>query len=541
MSTGTVSLMDMVKADNLSVQADSPLRVLIRLMRKNGKGVIAILKGTEPVGILTERDVVGILYNQTNLEERAGRWTKKPVIAARGDRTIGHALSLMIENTIRWLVVVDEANRFLGVVTQQDLMNQLEEDFYRYSLRVRHLMDKLQELVTGSRTDTLNTILKKMVLHKISAIPIVENGVAVGIITEKDIVKLADREVSLAGTVALYMSSPVITADLDTPLINIVKEINIRGIQRVVITDLSGCATGVITNSDLMRNVELDYNEFLERKFKYTKEVLNLLPEMLIEVIDTGANQLVVWANEKALGRFGNEIIDKEVSEFIPDETWRKMFNALTQDGKIEDVRFKKDNSIFEFSGFYMHLDKTEQKGRMQLILRDITEEVMLATTDTLTSMYNRRYMNEFLSKEVERCKRRKTNFGIALADVDDFKRVNDTYGHAAGDLVLQKIAGYMTENMRQYDIVGRYGGEEFLLIMPEVDKYNSLQVAERVREAVNAQEIELPNGQRLSVTLSLGIAAFEEDGISPDDLLIKADERLYKAKRTGKNRAFIA
>jgi len=479
--------MDMVKADNLFVQADSPLRMLIQLMQKNGKGVVAILKGTEPVGILTERDVVGILYNQINLDERADRWTKTPVIAARGDRTIGHALSLMIQNTIKWLVVVDEANRFLGVVTQQDLMNQLEEDFYRYFLRVRHLIDKLRELVSGSRTDTISTILKKMVLHKISAIPIVENGVAVGIITEKDIVKLAGREVSLVDPVSLYMSSPVITADLDTPLINIVKEINIRGIQRVVITDLSGCAAGVITNNDLMRNVELDYTEFLERKFKYTKEVLNLLPEMLIEVIDTGANQLVVWANEKALGRFGSEIIDKEVAEFIPGETWQKIFTALTQDGKIEDVRFKKDNSIFEFSGFYLQLDKTEQKGRMQLILRDITEEVMLSTTDTLTSMYNRRYMNEFLSKEVERCKRREVSFGIALADVDDFKSVNDTYGHAAGDLVLQKIAGYMMENLRKYDIVGRYGGEEFLLIMPEVDKNNSLLVADRVREAVSA------------------------------------------------------
>jgi diguanylate cyclase (GGDEF)-like protein len=334
------------------------------------------------------------------------------------------------------------------------------------------------------------------------------------------------------------MSSPVITADLDTPLINIVKEMNIRGIQRVVITDHNGKAVGVITSRDLMRNVEIDYNDFLERKLKYSKEVLNLLPEMLIEVIDTGENHLVVWANEKALGRFGNGIIDKDVTEFIPAETWLKIYADLSQNGKVEDVRFKKDNAIYEFSGFYLRLERTAERGRVQLILRDITEEVMLATTDTLTSIFNRRYMNEFLSKEVERGKRRNAGFAVAIADVDDFKKVNDTYGHPAGDFVLQKIVENMLENLRKYDIIGRYGGEEFLIIMPEIDKENSLLVAERMRQAISAKEIELPNGRRLTVTISLGLAVFDEDGDSPDDLLLKADERLYKAKRAGKNRS---
>ncbi|OGR04970.1 MAG: hypothetical protein A2511_15905 [Deltaproteobacteria bacterium RIFOXYD12_FULL_50_9] len=540
MNTGTISLLDMAMTEDLSVQVDAPLRELIRLMQKNGKGVVVILKGDIPVGIITERDVVSLLYTQTNLDDLVERWLGKSVIAARGERNIGYALSLMIENTIRRLVVVDEANRFLGVVTQQDLMNQLEEDFYRSSLRVKHLLDKLRALVSGSRADTISTILEKMVRHKISAVPILENGLPVGIITEKDILKLAGREVPLTDSVTLYMTSPVNTADLETPLINIVKEMNVRSTQRVVITDHNGMALGVITSRDLMRNVELDYNEFLERKLKYSKEVLNLLPEMLIEVIDTGENQLVVWANEKALGRFGNGIIDKDVADFIPAETWLKIYNELARSGKVEDVRFKKENSIYEFSGFYMRLDRNAEKGRVQLIMRDITEEVMFATTDTLTNIYNRRYMNEFLAKEVERGRRRSAGFAVAIADVDDFKKVNDTYGHPAGDLVLRKIVEHMMENLRKYDIIGRYGGEEFLLIMPEVDKHNALLVVERMRQAISIEKIELPTGRHLTITISIGIAVFDEDGNSPDDLLIKADERLYKAKRAGKNCSFI-
>ena len=537
MDTGNVLLHDIAEKENVWVEAHSMLRQMLQLMQKNEKGVVVVLKENKPIGILTERDVVSLLYTEVDLDEKTERFARKPLIVASGIRTISYALSLMIENNIRRLVVVDSSENFLGVVTQKHLLKHVEEDFYRSSLRVKHIFDQLKDLVSAAQNDAIRDVLEKMVEHKISAVPIIENGIAVGIITEKDVLRLANNKVSLQEQVGKHMTSPVIFADLETKLIEVVKIIDDRNISRTVVKGADGRAVRIITNSDLVRNLEGDYNEFLERKLRYTKEVLNLLPEMLIEVIDTGQDQLIVWINEKVSSKFGKRIIDKPVTELVPSNRWNDIYSALIEHNKIEDVRFKKDNSVYEFSGFYLPLDKAGEKGRIELFLRDITEEVMLATTDPLTRLYNRRFMNEFLARETERSKRSHSKFAVVMADVDDFKRINDTYGHLSGDIVLKAIVRGMISGTREYDIAGRYGGEEFLIIMPEIDKQTTVDVADRMRRNIANHEIEVMNGEMVTVTASFGIATFDEDGNSPDDLLVRADERLYKAKRQGKNR----
>lgn len=536
MGTGNIFLRDLAEKEDMWVDTYSTLRQLFQLMQKNEKGVVVVLKKEKPVGILTERDVVRLLYTGVDLAEEAERFARKPLVTARGKRTIGYALSLMVENNIRRLLVVDSSDNFLGVVTQQELLNHLEEDFYRSSLTVKHVFDQLKDLVSVARNDSINEVLKKMVEHNISAVPILENDMAVGIITEKDVLKLANDNVSFQEPVSKYMSSPVTFANPETRLIDVVKTMNTEHIRRVVVEDVDGLAVGMITNRDLVRNFEGDYNEFLERKLRYSKEILNLLPEMLFEVIDTGDDQLVVWANDKVLSRFGREIIDKPVTQLVPSQRWHDIYRTLMEQNKIEDVRFKKDKCIYEFSGFYLPLDRKTEKGRIQLLLRDITEEVTLATTDPLTSIYNRRYMNEFLAKEAERSRRTDRGFAVSLTDVDDFKKINDTYGHLSGDIVLKKIVRAMVSCTREYDTVGRYGGEEFLIILPEIDKQTATLVCNRLRRNIEELEIEVVEGEKITVTVSFGIASFQEDGVLPEDLLVKADERLYKAKREGKN-----
>ena len=536
MGTGNIFLHDLAEKEDMWVDTYSTLRQLFQLMQKNEKGVVVVLKREKPVGILTERDVVRLLYTGVDLAEEAERFARKPLVTARGKRTIGYALSLMVENNIRRLLVVDSSDNFLGVVTQQELLNCLEEDFYRSSLKVKHLFDQLKDLVSVARNDSITEVLKKMVEHNISAVPILENDIAVGIITEKDVLKLANDNVSFQEPVGKYMSSPVTFANPETRLIDVVKTMNTEHIRRVVVEDVDGLAVGMITNRDLVRNFEGDYNEFLERKLRYSKEILNLLPEMLFEVIDTGDDQLVVWANDKVLSRFGREIIDKPVTQLVPSQRWHDIYRTLMEQNKIEDVRFKKDKCIYEFSGFYLPLDRKTEKGRIQLLLRDITEEVTLATTDPLTSIYNRRYMNEFLAKEAERSRRTDRGFAVSITDVDDFKKINDTYGHLSGDIVLKKIVRAMISCTREYDTVGRYGGEEFLIILPEIDKRTATLVCNRLRRNIEELEIEVVEGEKITVTVSFGIASFQEDGVLPEDLLVKADERLYKAKREGKN-----
>ncbi|PKO58385.1 MAG: hypothetical protein CVU24_17240, partial [Betaproteobacteria bacterium HGW-Betaproteobacteria-18] len=472
-----------------------------------------------------------------DLKEDAERHCHRPVVEVNGDRAVGYALNLMVENAIRRLVVVDEQGNFLGVVTQQDLLQQFEEDFYRSALRVKHVRDQFHDLVSVAEDDPVSGVLGHLVNHRISAVPVVRDGAAVGIITEKDVLRLATTGADLSDPVARHMSCPVVSATWETKLVEIVKTLNEAQIRRVVITGTGGRADGMLTSRDLVRNLEGDYNDFLERKLKYSKEVLNLLPEMLLEVLDTGEQHLVVWANTKVCNVFGRALLDKPVTRLVPAEKWTEILSDLRAHGKVEDVRFKQGEQVFELSGFYLAMDKAFERGRIQLVLRDITQDFRLSTIDALTNIYNRRYINEFLAMETERSRRKERSFSVAIADVDDFKKINDSYGHTAGDQVLQSVVQALVDGTREYDVVGRYGGEEFLVVMPEVAKSVAVQVIERVRAQIAAKTTNLPHGQSTAVTASFGVATYPDDGENPEDLLVKADERLYAAKRSGKNR----
>src|SRR5271169_4734162 len=140
-------LENIVEKKDLYVRHNSSLRALIELMNKNGKGVVVVIDGKKPVGILTERDVIEILFNGVDLNDKAVAYTRKNLITARGGRTIGHALNLMLENNIRRMVVVDDENNFIGVITQKDMLKYLEEDFYRSHIKVKNISAKLRPLI----------------------------------------------------------------------------------------------------------------------------------------------------------------------------------------------------------------------------------------------------------------------------------------------------------------------------------------------------------------------------------------------------------
>jgi two-component system, cell cycle response regulator len=163
------------------------------------------------------------------------------------------------------------------------------------------------------------------------------------------------------------------------------------------------------------------------------------------------------------------------------------------------------------------------------------------ATHDTLTGVANRGVIFDTLRREASRQTREGSGFGIILLDLDHFKWVNDTHGHAAGDAVLKETARRMAGCVRPYDVVGRYGGEEFLVVLPACDATSMPKLAERLRQAICAQPIAMPSGE-VTITASMGVAVSTvERPIGPDTLLHDADQALYRAKSLGRNRAEMA
>lgn len=183
-----------------------------------------------------------------------------------------------------------------------------------------------------------------------------------------------------------------------------------------------------------------------------------------------------------------------------------------------------------------------DMRQKLELIVAERTQKLeektreleLQATRDNLTGLFNRRYADEFLAREVERCKRERVPFTIALADIDLFKRVNDLHSHATGDAVLRRVATTLRDRCRASDVLVRYGGEEFLLCFPSTDLREACLICEELRAAIEGGHW-AQLGLAAGVTISFGIAEYRGDA-SADRLLDRADVRLYEAKNRGRN-----
>jgi diguanylate cyclase (GGDEF)-like protein len=158
-----------------------------------------------------------------------------------------------------------------------------------------------------------------------------------------------------------------------------------------------------------------------------------------------------------------------------------------------------------------------------------------------VTGLFNRRYLEETLDREVHRAARSAQGLGIIMLDLDHFKRFNDTFGHDAGDLVLKNVGTFLSKNTRADDIACRYGGEEFVLVLPNASLEATEMRAQKMRE--DAKQLSIVHlGKSLgNVSISIGVAAFPAHGVSPVQLMAKADAALYQAKKAGRDRVVVA
>lgn len=164
-------------------------------------------------------------------------------------------------------------------------------------------------------------------------------------------------------------------------------------------------------------------------------------------------------------------------------------------------------------------------------------QTISLAITDGLTGLYNRHYLNAHLDNMVRQSINNNKPLSLMIMDMDHFKQVNDTYGHDTGDAVLKQLAEIIIKTVRSADLAARFGGEEFVVLMPETDKNQAKDAAERIRKIVENTEFKLSTGQTFKKTISIGVAFLDEMGDSGQGLLKRADEALYKAKNGGRNK----
>jgi diguanylate cyclase (GGDEF)-like protein len=185
--------------------------------------------------------------------------------------------------------------------------------------------------------------------------------------------------------------------------------------------------------------------------------------------------------------------------------------------------------------------DITERKQAQDALLKS---EALLREQyvwDHLTGLFNRLYMEETLERELLRASRKQLSLGIIMLDVDDFKRFNDTHGHAAGDAILRELGNLLLKHVRGEDITCRYSGDEFIIVLPDASLKVTWERAELICEHVKQFHLQFEGHTLEAVTFSLGVAVFPEDGSTSAAVLMAADDALYRAKREGRGRVAVA
>lgn len=551
----------------IGVQPEDETQKAIGLMREHNVSCVLVLEGEQPVGIFTERDLVRCVA-----EHRAG-FRDRPisevmtrgVLGCRADSRLYETFHLLAAHGIRHLAVQDEDGRAVGMVTQSDLIRHLGYDYFVKVKTVSQIMQK--NVVTILPEASVLDASRLMAARSLSFLVAAAQFSPEGVITERDVTRLVAEGRDLAEVkVREVMSSPVVSLRHDAPAFEAAELMRNKGIRRLVVVDEFGAAVGVATQTDLVRGLESKYIETLKRiivdqgeeldravreltaKTLYLDSILTSSVDM--GIVATDVEGRVAFCNsgaERCLGcaaaqMQGRTLAEIHAREGVPPERLAAAMQAVRQ-GQTHSFGFERPGpeGTLAISARLTAIRSRDSLAGYVLLLMDVTEQRRAEETirrmayhDLLTDLPNRALFTERLALELAHSQRRGKPLALMVLDLDRFKEVNDTLGHAAGDEVLRQVADRLRGSLRESDTVARMGGDEFALVIPEVaGAEGALSVARKVLAGFDAPLA--VDGRDLAVRMSVGVALYPEHGADMDGLLRQADAAMYRAKDQGK------
>jgi len=323
---------------------------------------------------------------------------------------------------------------------------------------------------------------------------------------------------------------------------------NLRLTQRGRIEELS-----TLREVATVINQESDFGIIAEKVLELLDGLMEPV-ETTIFLIEDGGHELEPFAHYGG-GKFlgGSKVPDRSIPDFdLSEFQSHSVVCRIHEDELYAIVPLKVEEKILGVLLLVFLTDarpaeeQREQFNRsMRRILLEVTHHISLAVktkylhtravVDSLTRLYSRSHFNTQLHASAELARRSGEPFSLVLLDIDHFKKVNDTHGHASGDIVLSRVAGRIRRTLRKYDTAYRYGGEEMAVLLPRTRQRQAVGIAERLRQNIENQKFRGADGQLIPVTISLGVAQFHPDD-DVDMLFGKADKRLYRAKDQGRN-----
>ncbi len=546
----------------VSLTTATPVGQAVDTMREQNISCIVVTEHHRLAGIFTERNIVEYAVQQ-DFEfsgHTLGEVMSTSVHTVTAEDFIYTAYSHLVKHRIRHLVVID-GDRPRGVLTQSDIVAHLGSEYFVDIKKISQIMSR--QLFTTSGQATVQEALQIMAERAISCLVVTEDDRPVGILTERDVARLVgvSRDIRTQ-PVAKFMSTPVHTVPLEMPVYEAATLLRGNGIRRLVIVDDQGRIEGLTTQSDIVRGLEGKYIEILNQVVREKdselqdtsrdlREKTTLLNNILRSAVDLGivstdlnfriayynpaAEEIMRWPSEDLIGRdlrfqFKNKVDLAQFNRAVDTASRRSPHSFvidLERKGEVQHIQVR-------ISGIRGEADDLEG---FLVMLNDITERrkaeetiQYMAFHDSLTGLLNRGLLEERLAHEIARCRRSKCRLAVMVMDLDRFKDINDTYGHQAGDVLLQTFAVRLKTTLRGSDTIVRMGGDEFLVLLPEIASLEDVAaIGGKVMAALD-ESIDLEDGS-LEVATSIGVSVFPIHGQTGEELIRVADQAMYRAK----------
>jgi|GEM_PF-759298 len=457
-------------------------------------------------------------------------WMVKNVITARETQTVFEACQILFKNRIGALIVIDRNKKPIGIFTERDLLNRVVAlDRNPKKLLLSEVMTKGIKVATAAAS--YQEVYGMMSENNIRHLPIVENEMLVAIVSMRDLLRYSFFKKIDQETISAWMIKEVVTVNHDQTVYDACKLMHEHKIGSVIVVSKKK-PVGIVTERDILTKVvaeQRDYNKTCisdimttDIKFATTKSGYKEVYELMnrnnirhLPIVEKG--RLVAIVSIRDLLRFNMRSMEQIISE------------------QMKELNFVK--GMFEKT--------SDQRNRELLKLNEQLQGLIIV--DNLTGLYNHKYFEEILIKELARANRYNRPVSLLFIDIDFFKHYNDVNGHERGNVVLKQLSEVLRKTSRHsdtvfkmepIDIVARYGGEEFVIIMPETDKKGGVARAKRlisdVKEYPFYNREAQPGG---TLTISVGVSEFPLDAREWSDLIRKADEGLYKAKNSGRDK----
>lgn len=556
-----ITIESILHTEILACAPDTPLAQAAALMVEAHCSSILIEERGKMVGIWTEQDALVLdVFDTGVFEKPIAGFMSSPVKTIGINTCIGEAALRFREEGVRHFLVVDHLGKHRGIVTQSDIVMNQGIEYYVAMREVKSVLNPRHVVISG--TAQLGDAVRLMIQEGCNALITQCPDGGYGILTERDIVRHISSGLSLK-QVGELASRPLLSVPSSSSLYNARKLFIKRHIRHLGVTGEDGELLGLVTFSDILASIEYDYVSQLRETLREREQSLAISNQQLRlaakafestfeGIMVTNANNVIESVNPaftQITGYNAHEVIGKMPSLLSSGRHdhafYQKMRDTLAATGLWQGEIWNKrrNGDIYaEWLTINAVRDDDGDVTNYVAVFSDITmrkaaEDQMrfLAHHDALTSLPNRSLLMERLRRAIPHAQRNKKKVAVVFLDLDRFKRINDTLGHQAGDLLLRIVAQRLTACVRAEDTVARQSGDEFVLVLEEIQDADALPPVARKIITSLSQPMTL-EGQDTTITTSIGISLFPDHGSDPDDLIKHADSAMYLAKEDGRN-----